>query len=402
MKISDCASLSKKILIKSKNEIKKSTIILTLVILFSLITLLISNSIDKTIESYRTKNSFRTILVSNDFFEKEDILIEKLNQVEDIEAVYTDKSFRSGVDVIDNIKNNTDHSLYLEAAENDLSPEVIAGKKLSSKIDKELICPNKIIFDSDIETNFNLTSADYIDGYRLLNKELIIQYKSFDYSQSIPKPTQIYKEKYKIVGIFDSEIYGNLNTCYTHSNNIININRKVFEGDESLEHSYPSLIAIVNKQENVEKVVNKLNMMGHNTSLMERFNPIINYLGKICNTISIFLLICCMLLINIIIKKEKEENKQNEQVFFYLGYNKKEIFMINTIKNILYITSIFLIVMIILNIMYIIAYYIIKYKYIVLSIFKIEYPIMQILLIYIIIILFIVINNIFCKLEREK
>lgn len=402
MKISDCASLSKKILIKSKNENKKSTLILTLVILFSLITLLISNSIDKTIKSYRTKNSFRTILVSNDFFEKEDILIEKLNQVEDIEVVYTDKSFRSGVDVIDNIKNNTDHSLYLEAGENDLSPEVIVGKKLSSKIDKELICPNKIIFDSDIETNFNLTSDDYIDGYRLLNKELIIQYKSFDYSQSIPKPKQIYTEKYIVVGLFDSEIYGNINTCYTYSTNIININKIVFEGEEDFNNSYSSLIAIVNNQENVEKVVNELNTMGHNVSLMERFNPAINYLEKICNTISIILLICCMLLISITIKKEKEENLQNEQVFFYLGYNKKEIFMINTIKNFIYITIIYFIVMIILSIMCIIVNYIIKYKYVVLSIFKIEYPIMQIMLSYIIVVVFMCINNIFYILVGEK
>lgn len=401
MRINDYITLSKKMIERSRKSSKKNVIILTLIIIFCLVTVFVSESINKTIQSYQLKISFRTILVSNNYFENESILAKKLKNIENIQEVYTDKQFRTGVEVIDNVNNNTDHSLYLEAGENNISPEIIKGKKLSNKQEKEMICSNKIIFDSNIETNFKLASSDYINGYDLLNDKLVIKYKSFDYSQSIPVVKKTYEEEYTIVGLFDSEIYGNNNTCYTNSKNIININQIIFEGDETLNYSYPSLVAIVNNQNNVERVIEELHNLGYSTTVMERFNPLISYLEKLCNIVTIILLICCFVIIGAIIKKEQEENKKNQQILFYLGFNENNIFCINSLKNIISITKVFLIAMISLFFIYIIMFSLIKYKYIVLNVLKIIYPITQFLIIYTSILIFIIINNTIYLLERK-
>lgn len=402
MKLSEYILLSKKLLKKKTQDSRKSSIILILVIAFCFLTIIVSTSINKTVKSYQSKSTFRTILVSNDKLEDEEFLAKKLRKVKNIQEVYTYRSFRTGVDVIDNLSNNTDHTLYLEAGENGIAPEIIKGRKINGIDDKELICSNKIIFDSDIDTNFNLTLNDYINGEDLLNKKITIQYNSYDYSESIPKAKNTYEEKYTIVGLFDSEIYGNLNTCYTHSKNIININKIIFDGDESLEYSYPSLVTIIDNYENLKSVIKEINSMGYTVSVMEQFNPLIGYLKKLCNITTFILMACCLIIIGAIIKKEKEENITNEQVFFYLGFNEKNIFLINIFKNVIWISHIFLISLIILTIIYLLIIYFVKYKYVVLNVLKIVYPIIKILITYFIVLIFIIIINTIHMLERKK
>lgn len=402
MFIKDYFSLSKKIIKKELKKSKKNTIILLLIMFILIFNLFISVSIDKSVDSYTSRVSFRTLFVISGESVSETEMVDELSKIDYVKKVLSNNQYRTGVDVLDNKDNNTDHSVFLQAGEMGMSPEVVYGKNLNSSANKELVCPTKIIFDSDIDTNFSLGKSDIIDGKELLDKTITLQYYTYDYSDSVPKVTDTIKEDFTIVGLFDGELNNDYNVCYTHSDNIEKINNIVRENIEDDGSGYASMVVIVDDLNNVSQVVKMITDKGHLASVSFKMNPFITFINMVCKIMNIVLLVSLFIIIGVFVFKYRKENSKDEHLFKTLGFTKKDIFLLYFIKNVMEILYVFLISIVLISLLYLIGMYIIKFKYVILSVFKIVYPVVQILVMLIFILIFILVLNFILAFFRNE
>ena len=216
---------------------------------------------------------------------------------------------------------------------------------------KVLICPaNFYLGDNPEEFNEEFLTKIH-NGVNYLDKFFTIT-------------SNLYKEKYKVIGIYDENkySYGEYNVCYTRQDNILEIynsNRKYIEelceDDTNCNIQEPlQMIVVVNNYDNISDIEKQIQNMGYQTTRISDVNTTgIDFIILILIVISVFILITTFIILLISNNKFIQYNKKNNLIYKQLGYDKNILIKINYLESIIITFVSFIISIIICLVLYI-------------------------------------------------
>lgn len=334
---------------------KKMFIKNTFLISISLCLLLSSNITTSSIKnvmdiSIKYNTCFRTIYVQNKDNMEISQFLENLEKIEHIQKVIKQGEYRINVDVVSVNGNTTSGRMNLIGSNKEISPLVIKGTKIEDGENDVCIIPKKLYLGDISET---IKEEDIIDGEKLLNKEIVINYYKYDYSKNVPTREKTYEKKLKVIGIYDTdENMGDINECYTSFETVSEINNILVE-DIDNEENY--VLAIIDNYDNIENVFKELNNKEYKYFLYSEPNSyLINIINITCQVIALSILV--LVVINIIINSIRESKDRTKEIGLLraLGYTKKNIWKIRIVETVIWtivsfiITCIFTIIIVII------------------------------------------------------
>lgn len=401
MKINDMVKLSFK---KFKCN-KKITFINIFIISISCLLILIAYTLFDTLNIYISNNinkniEYRTVFVKyNPSISSIEEVISDTEKIEHVDKVFRQEDYQVYVTVEDFITSKTDGNIRINAGDYNVFPVVVFGGKIENNEDNLIICPLKLIADSGVEGRKDLYEEDYIDMRQYLNKELNLTYYSYDYSTEIPTRNIKYDDKYKLIGLYDSNnILANENVCYISYNKVHDINKLVYQ--QVYNNFYTELyyhpLAIVDDSNNVDSVISDLSALGYTASKK------LNIDTKLSNTIVVItmLLILVVSFISIMfiymyVKKNLKDEREEIGIFKALGFSSEHILKLKWVELFIIMLIGFLFSLIFYIIIYMLVNYTICNGSIMWSKFTINFQLNLILLLLLsifIIVTFIILN----------
>lgn len=336
-----------------KHVLEKRNIIFTIILIFIIIIILCCLSTIKTflfLKNFYIKNnlSLRTILVKNPDFTEEDF--EKINSIDNIE-LNVEMIFNSQTTSL--IKEFNDGDLEGKItilpllSKNDI--KIIDGNNLNNS--GEIICPKK----------FYPYSTLYNEAYG----EKIISSKIMDGKKILGKTFKIHSENelnddllVKVVGTYDGiSLNQQLDTCYISMSDFKKVafpyERIDLWYDENNEKhveqfEYEGRLIRIDKKENVNKVLTKLQKMGFNAYISGVVDTNYYTIMILIPTIVIFIsLLLAIVIVSSIIKKKILYQQKNLGILKVSGYTNSEIIKNNLCETFLIYTFSFAIAFII-------------------------------------------------------
>ncbi len=315
---------------------KKNLYHLILIIFLNFILLSIlafSTNFLEFINNTITKNiGFRSLNVSPNL-DKEDYGLSLISNLKYVKEVYNSKY--DSVSVKSSFENNYfDGSIDLNYANINTLPENVIGSKFSDSDTNVAICPINF-YPSSEAYNLIFDNKNILNGYDLLDTDFTVKYYSTkEYGGNLIKDKE-YTKIFKIIGLYNSnDLIMPSNSCYISFNDIKEINDIVLKNNTGIY----SFIVVVDKKDNVSKVIKELEDLGFKDSevrmhLDTTLTDIISLASKIVTFIIILAIV--FLTISLIKKRLIDESK-------YIGILKTHGFMNKSIICI-YTLEIFLI-----------------------------------------------------------
>lgn len=370
--------------IRNNKNSKKNIIIFSLLILLIICCFSFFNVIHSYVNRVINKNiDYRTL---NIVPEDDDFDINELKNISHIENVFSSSSYSTSVYVED----FSSGIIFLRA----YTDSVVLSKGDYIQESNDIICPSKLIASSDVETNFSLNSNDYIYTREYLNKGIRAFYEIWGYDSDLPYVKERKELTLNVVGIYnDDVILSDSNVCFASPNLIENLNGDK-ESSKDDDIIYPSTIEslwlVVDGVDNVSLVKEELSKYGitYFDALKFDFSLIylIYFISLILAGIVFVILIFCIILF---LKNIFRENKKDYAIIRSLGFNDLEIRKFILLENLMLISIAYFIAVIMFTIIYMIVNFIVYNKYVVLAVFKFNYPILFVILLYLLLCLFI-------------
>lgn len=303
---------------------------LSILILSSIATDSINNVLEKNIKN---NLSYRSIYVTN--YEKIDqkTFIKNIEKIEHVAKAIPQEAYSTNVDIDSINGEKLSGALSLIGSNNDISPQIIAGRKIEENEKNVCIVPKKFQ-PQNIENTAN--DNEIIDGEDLLNKEIEIVYHNYDYSKQYPQQINTIKEKYRVVGVYDQEInMGEYYECYINFEDVLEIQNEITKNSNYINEFDP-ILAIVDNSENVETVMNVLKNFGYNVFLRSVPNTeLVNIIENVCTVLSICTMIIALSSIIINVVKTAEERKYDLGLLKAFGYTKKNLWFTVVMESII-------------------------------------------------------------------
>lgn len=334
MKFNDMLKIS---LLNIKSN-KFKCLIYTLIILFLYLLLTITfsgtDSIFKFFDKYLNANyMFRTIVVNVDNNNREDIIenIEKA-KIKEVKKIFA--SYNSLISTLDIEESEIPHiskseisnaSISAYANYSELNYKITNGRDIINE--NEIVCPSKFY------PNILHDSKDIINLNEYLGKKINVSYsKKYFPIQGESKILKTYKESFILVGTYDIEdLLTDLDTCFISANVVKTINEKVtpvYE-DKNIEEKTKSdmdIVILVDKYENIDKVLSKIQKLGYTAQRQYEIDLEIYLLFKeILKYVCLGISIVSIIIVYLFIKNILNECKDNIKLFKLIGYNNKKI-----------------------------------------------------------------------------
>lgn len=249
------------IFLASKNLFHKKISILNILLLVIVITMLIIvSSFSKTLKNLinnQVNGNLKHKIILVNRLESEDKLALNLENIEGISYLANYNTYSQYV------STNNGEILSLIGVPDDYLT-ILNGKNFDETDEnKVLICPaNFYLGDNPEEFNEEFLTKIH-NGVNYLDKFFTIT-------------SNLYKEKYKVIGIYDENkySYGEYNVCYTRQDNILEIynsNRKYIEelceDDTNCNIQEPlQMIVVVNNYDNISDIEKQIQNMGYQTT----------------------------------------------------------------------------------------------------------------------------------------
>lgn len=334
MKFNDMLKIS---LLNIKSN-KFKCLIYTLIILFLYLLLTITfsgtDSIFKFFDKYLNANyMFRTIVVNVDNNNREDIIenIEKA-KIKEVKKIFA--SYNSLISTLDIEESEIPHMSKSEISNASISAYANYSE-LNYKITngRDIINENEIVCPSKFYPNILHESKDIINLNEYLGKKINVSYsKKYFPIQGESKILKTYKESFILVGTYDIEdLLTDLDTCFISANVVKTINEKVtpvYE-DKNIEEKTKSdmdIVILVNKYENIDKVLSKIQKLGYTAQKQYEIDLELYLLFKeILKYVCLGISIVSIIIVYLFIKNILNECKDNIKLFKLIGYNNKKI-----------------------------------------------------------------------------
>lgn len=293
---------------------------LSILILSSITTDSINNVLEKNIKN---NLSYRSIYVSNYEEIDQKTFIKNIEEIEHVAKAIPQEAYSTNIDIDSIDGEKLSGALSLIGSNNDISPQIIAGRKIEENEKNVCIVPKKFQLQNlEDSTKDN----EIIDGEELLNKEIEIVYYNYDYSNEYPQKINTIKEKFRVVGVYDQEInMGEYYECYINFEDILEIKNEITKNSNYISKFDP-ILAIVDNSENLETVMNSLKELGYNVLLRSIPNTkLIDIIESVCTVLSICTIIIALSSIIINVIKTAEERKYELGLLKAFGYNKRNL-----------------------------------------------------------------------------
>lgn len=293
---------------------------LSILILSSIATDSIDNVLEKNIKN---NLSYRSVYVTNYKKIDQKIFIKNIEEIKHVAKAIPQEAYSTNIDIDSIDGEKLSGALSLIGSNNNISPQIIAGREIEENEKNVCIVPKKFQ-PQNLENSTN--DNEIIDGEDLLNKEIEIVYHNYDYSKEYPQQINTIKEKYKVVGVYDQEInMGEYYECYINFEDVLEIQNEITKNSNYI-NEFDSILAIVDNSENVEQVMDTLKKLGYNVLLRSVPNTeLINIIENVCTVLSICTMIIALSSIIINVIKTAEERKYELGLLKAFGYNKRNL-----------------------------------------------------------------------------
>lgn len=328
---------------KNLSRRKKSVIVNSILIFISTVIFVLGLSFTKcfmnSINRAILKNpSYRTIVLTGVKEEEQDSVIKKIEEDKNIAKVLKNKEYVTSANLktIDNI--NIGEYVSLNGANENITPQVIAGRNIRDIDVSVCIIPKKVFFYSGKE-DFN--KDDYIDGESLIGKKISLEYYSRDDSKGSSEINKTFLLELEIIGVYNAEEYimdGNdLFVPFSIISKIENDREENWIKDPNTSYAGSNMIyAIVNNALNLDESFEKIASLGYRSIIRSTTNTaIIIVINTVVGIIvGVFLLI---VLINITSStlKSIDERKYEIGMLKAIGYKNRNIQKLFLIENVI-------------------------------------------------------------------
>ena len=277
---------------------------------------------------------FRTILIGPNY-DYDDYGLDTIKNIKHISYTYSSKYAFTSIE--SSFKNN-----YFDGIITLMPSKLINNNNLSNG---EVICPINF-YPSSSADELLVNNSKSLSGKSLLNKTFTIKYND-------------YIKELKIISLYDSVSTSTIaNTCYVSDGLITEIRDYQESSNEGVIYG---IIAVVDKKENVNDVLNKLTNLGFDASIeLEADTSMFNNINIICNTLSIIITLALILIIYFYIKKKIYNDNKNIGILRSIGFNKLNLYLYY-LNEILLLSLISFIISVII---FIGLFFLIKYIYI--------------------------------------
>ena len=321
MKISDSLKINSKKVFRDK----KNIYFMSVLIFFSILLLLILNFKENFfyyIKNTITENiGFRTISL----FPKDSIYIEKLNDLEHIDYIYSSKYGYTHL-VSSYEGDSYDGWLQLLIGNEYTLPLNIKGQTINSNDTGLAICPNEFLPSSKSE-DVIVNNSLMMKGNDILNSTFDVFYESYRLENGETVEDELHKKTFKIVGLYDSKEVANYNNaCYVSERDIKEINDITATLNLGFTGSY-AYYAVVDKLDNVKMVIEKLNELGFFGVSVNNYIDIdmVESIENLCDILLIATIIILVIITIFYTKKKDVNDRTNIGLLRSIGYNKLSI-----------------------------------------------------------------------------
>lgn len=256
----------------------------------------------------------------------------KIQSIDHITGVYRLYTGFIHLTVLDFQKEGNDGFITLYAANDKTLPELVKGEVFPDNDGYYLVCPDNF-YPTQIELDKNIiTEKNRIDFTDKVGKNIEISYKN-----SSGKKTN--KMSLKLTGIYKNDDYVmDEYTCYTTEKVIDELYFNQYDNREKdLSYTeYKSYYVHVDKLENVDKVKKELEKKGYHVEKVGEVET--SYFDEIEKETMFWLVIVyiiAIIFLIIMLTKQFNHDEKYYKLLYCLGYQKKDITIINFVSSIL-------------------------------------------------------------------
>ncbi len=337
MSIRDYIFLASKNLSIRKKSVCISIFLISLAILILVMSLSYANCFLDAMDRAINENiSYRTIAVMDYGDITKEEMLEKVDSINNVEKVILQSNYQTGVKLI-NIEDRffKDSSISIQGASNKIQPNIIAGRGFDKDELGVCIVPEKFYPYDEFDPE------KIIDGKSLIGKKIKIEYYSIDYRTFKSSINKAFNKEFTVIGVYNpNENVDDYSYCYIPFEDIENIVKDIKDNtlykEKTIIVEDKGLFAIVDKAENVEKVLNDIQSLNCRAIIRSVANTdLMNVIKTIC--LIVFGIIIVIALINIIISSIKSiiDRKYDIGMQKAIGYKNKYIQGILFMENII-------------------------------------------------------------------
>ncbi len=332
----------KKIIFLLKVNLKSSktkSILYTLILALFFLIVTIVSSAEFSIEKFNDKyvnSDFKYKLLTVDVTD-ESKRLEVINTISNLKIPEITKIFKSNMELLTgaNIHESTldiNGVIDIYGVYKGINYEVDYGRKIKNKY--EIVCPSTF---SPRGSN----SEKFFQIQNIIGNDIDLSYNQYIVQNGKAEVYKDHNEKVKLVGTYDiNEQLTSYNTCYISTalfEEIIH-NRETMYANESEivnPHRDLAILLLIDDYNNINKVKQKLLENGINSQpYWELENDLVEFIQKIVKYVTTIVMIISAICIYKFIKNIFIENKQNIALYKLIGYNNKligELFIIQYI-----------------------------------------------------------------------
>ena len=332
----------KKIIFLLKVNLKSSktkSILYTLILALFFLIVTIVSSAEFSIEKFNDKyvnSDFEYKLLTVDVTD-ESKRLEVINTISNLKIPEITKIFKSNMELLTgaNIHESTldiNGVINIYGAYKGINYEVDYGRNIKNKY--EIVCPSTF---SPLGSN----SEKFFQIQNIIGNDIDLSYNQYIVQNGKAEVYKEHNEKVKLVGTYDiNEQLTSYNTCYISTalfEEIIHNRENMYVNESEIvsPHRDLAILLLIDDYNNINRVKQKLLENGINSQpYWELENDLVEFIQKIVKYVTTIVMIISAICIYKFIKNIFIENKQNIALYKLIGYNNKligELFIIQYI-----------------------------------------------------------------------
>lgn len=312
---------------------------------------------DGLMNDYIYNSFFVTYSATND---TENKAIEKLRKIDHIDEVYIDYENQYSVYLKKIGNNEVKGSFYLIGSNKQMLSNISNGGKVLDKYD--MICPKKFYPSDNIEENHFIKSNNII----IIDNMIGSTFKAYYYKYIDDKNSEIKNIDLNLVGTYaNNTSYIDENVCYVSRELITDIFNDAYE-NVNMSNQINSLIIRIDNINNYESVKDQIRNLNYDLSSMFLLNSkFLDFVKLLTIILTAFSLVITFIIILNLNKKRIIDKAKEFGILRSIGFSKKELNKLLIVENsIIFVESLFWIVLLSFGIFYILKIIILVYPFI--------------------------------------
>ena len=344
MKIKDYIFLAFKNISRRKKGVVSNIVLISISVIICVLAISFNLSLSDFLNRALVNNiSYRSIVVLGVEEDKQNEVINKLENIEHILKVVTEKEERimttMYTDYFDEYKK--DMSFSFKGSDINTQPSVIKGRNIEPGQTNVCLIPNKIYYkqySSDGKLRYDKEA--YINGEELIGKKIKMNYSSYDESSGERIANKTFTEEFEVIGIYDIDEYVLEENWFVSFEDVSRINKTVEENtilNPNVIYSTggsSQITVFVDNSLNLDSTLEKVEELGYRCIVRSTANT---YIVVIINVVTVIVISILMLIVLFSITtssiKAINDRKYEIGMLKAIGYKNKNIKIMLLFEN---------------------------------------------------------------------